>query len=172
MNTIRCRLISTPIGTMLAGASDRAIGWLEFVEDGEADVSRARMEKKFRQQAVDGTSALLNTLEQELARYFRGALKRWSLPMDRRGTEFQQRVWSALEEIPFGETRSYADIARAVGRPKAVRAIGRANGSNGIYLLVPCHRVIASDGSISGYGGAVWRKEWLLDMEKRAAGKP
>lgn len=167
---VRVRTLSTPLGNMLAAATDRAIGWLEFVDAGTLLGLRARIEKRFRVPVVEGDSPWIDALSKQLDRFFDGKLTRFDVPIDSRGTEFQLKVWEALREIPFGQTRSYADIGRAVGHPRAVRAIARANGSNGIYLLIPCHRVIASDGSLSGYGGGVWRKRLLLALEQRVLG--
>lgn len=104
----------------------------------------------------------------QLSAYFKGTLTAFDLPMRPAGTDFQRRVWHALTEIPYGETISYAELARRVGNPKACRAVGLANGRNPIAVIVPCHRVIAADGTIGGYGGGLERKEWLLQMEVAA----
>ena len=120
---------------------------------------------------VEGTAgdAVREPLRQ-VEEYFQGTRQRFSLDLDLRGTEFEQDVWRKLLEIPFGETRSYGDIATALGNIKAVRAVGRANGRNTIAIVVPCHRVIGSDRSLTGYAGGLWRKQWLLNHEMRAAG--
>jgi AraC family transcriptional regulator of adaptative response/methylated-DNA-[protein]-cysteine methyltransferase len=110
---------------------------------------------------------VLDQAAAEVAEYFAGARRRFTLPVRSVGTPFEQEVWSVLQDIPFGETRSYADIARQVGRPDAVRAVGRANGMNSLAIVVPCHRVVGSDGRLVGYGGGLWRKEWLLELERR-----
>ena len=104
---------------------------------------------------------------QQLAEYFQGLRRSFEVPLDLRGTEFQRRVWELLLYIPFGETRTYLDIALALGDPKAVRAVGAANGQNPVPIIVPCHRVIGGDGALIGYGGGLWRKEWLLAHEGR-----
>ena len=101
----------------------------------------------------------------QLTEYFAGTRKEFSFELDLRGTDFQIQVWRYLLTIPFGETRSYLDVALVLGDRKAIRAVGRANGQNPIALVVPCHRVIGSDGSLTGYGGGLWRKEWLLNFE-------
>lgn len=103
--------------------------------------------------------------EQQLAEYFSGQRKVFDLPLEFTGTDFQKRVWSALLTIPYGETRSYADIAKQVGSPKAVRAVGLANSKNPISIIVPCHRVIGSDGKLTGYAGGLHNKEYLLRLE-------
>ena len=101
----------------------------------------------------------------QLDAYFNGEIKDFDLPLDLEGTDFQKRVWNELLKIPFGKTKSYMDIARAIGDPKTIRAVGMANGSNKIAIIVPCHRVIGSDGSLTGYAGGMARKKWLLDFE-------
>ena len=114
----------------------------------------------------DGDHPVLDQAEREIGEYFAGVRKTFTLPFASRGTEFQRRVWEALVQIPAGETRSYADIARRIGAPKAVRAVARANGDNFRGIVIPCHRVIGSDGSLTGYGGGMARKQWLLDHER------
>jgi methylated-DNA-[protein]-cysteine S-methyltransferase len=106
---------------------------------------------------------------QQLAAYFAGDLTEFDLPMDMEGTDFQRRVWQELRRIPYGHTVSYAELARRVGNAKACRAVGLANGRNPIGIIVPCHRVIASDGGLGGYGGGLERKNWLLDHERDVA---
>ena len=101
----------------------------------------------------------------QLDAYFNGEVKNFDLPLDLEGTDFQKRVWNELLKIPFGKTKSYMDIARAIGDPKTIRAVGMANGSNKIAIIVPCHRVIGSDGSLTGYAGGMARKKWLLEFE-------
>ena len=103
----------------------------------------------------------------QLAEYFAGKRKKFDLPLAPSGTEFQRSVWSALQTIPFGETRSYGDIAAQIGNPKACRAVGMANNRNPIAVIIPCHRVIGSDGSLTGYGGGLDVKQYLLGLEKR-----
>lgn len=112
---------------------------------------------------------LLENCMQQLREYFDGQRLQFDLPVFQPGTDFQQKVWAALSTIPFGRTISYLELARRVGDPKAVRAVGTINGKNQLSILVPCHRVIGSDGSLIGYGGDLWRKKWLLDHEARFA---
>jgi len=102
----------------------------------------------------------------QLDEYFKGQRKRFNVPLLLVGTEFQKAVWRQLQKIPFGRTASYGDVARAIGSPKAFRAVGNANNKNPIPLIIPCHRVIGSDGKLVGFGGGIWRKEWLLGHEK------
>lgn len=109
---------------------------------------------------------------QQLEAFFAGELMAFDLAVAASGTAFQQRVWTALREIPYGQTRSYRDIAERIGAPKAVRAVGLANGRNPVSIVVPCHRVVGANGSLTGYGGGLHNKQLLLDLEKRVAGEP
>ena len=102
----------------------------------------------------------------QLDEYFNGRRKKFNVPLQLEGTVFQKAVWRQLQKIPFGQTASYGDVARAVGSPKAFRAVGNANNKNPIPVIIPCHRVIGTDGKMVGFGGGIWRKEWLLDHEK------
>ncbi len=116
---------------------------------------------------IPGSNDVLSRLARELVEYFEGKRKDFAVAYDLKGTAFQKSVWRELRRIPYGQTASYTEIAGRVGRPGAVRALAQANGANPLYLLVPCHRVIASDGALSGYGGGVWRKRRLLELERR-----
>ena len=115
---------------------------------------------------VPGESDLLRQLRTELAEYFAGTRRDFTVPLIYPGTEFEHRVWSELLAIPYSETRSYQDLARSLGQPGASRAVGRANGMNRIAILIPCHRVVNQSGELGGYGGGLWRKRILLDLEK------
>ncbi len=112
-----------------------------------------------------GDSALIRRVKRELQEYFKGKRKEFNLPLDMKGTPFQWEVWQALIRIPFGLTVTYGDLAKQIGRPKAVRAVGMANARNPIPIIVPCHRVIGNTGKLVGYAGGLWRKEWLLQHE-------
>ena len=118
---------------------------------------------------VHGSHPLLDRLEGQLEAYFAGRRERFGLPLLMPGTLFQRKAWAALLEIPYGETRSYRQQAEALGLPRGARAVARANGDNLLAILVPCHRVIAADGGPAGYGGGVWRKRWLLELERSHA---
>jgi len=113
----------------------------------------------------DDSLPLFADASQQLCEYFAGERRKFDLPLKQEGTPFQQCVWQALERIPFGVSKSYAEIAAEIGQPTASRAVGNANGRNRLMLLVPCHRVIASGGGLGGYAGGLWRKEWLLKHE-------
>ena len=119
---------------------------------------------------MPGDSPLLDSLRAELAEYFAGSRQRFELALDLAGSPFEMEVWRGLLEIPYGETRSYEALAEKVGRPGAQRAVGTANGHNRIAIVVPCHRVVNKDGRLGGYGGGLWRKHYLLDLEQRHSG--
>lgn len=159
--------LETPLGPMLAGASGAGVCLLEFADRRMLETQLERIRRRFRLPMVPGSHPQVDLLRGELDRYFAGDLRQFETPLDLRGTPFQQRVWEVLREIPYGETRSYADQARLLGEPGAVRAVARANGDNRIAVVVPCHRVVGADGSLTGYGGGLWRKRWLLELERR-----
>jgi AraC family transcriptional regulator of adaptative response/methylated-DNA-[protein]-cysteine methyltransferase len=159
-------LLETPLGPMLAAANGRAVCLLEFADRRELERSHTEMRRRFGLAVVPGENEMLQTLREELLAYFGGTLRQFTVPFELRGTEFQERVWRELIRIPFGRTASYEEIARRIGAPRAVRAVARANATNRLCLLVPCHRVIAKDGQLSGYGGGVWRKRALLELER------
>ena len=142
------------------------IGKLTLVADGDA-LTGVYMENYEVPPAERRTTPVLDRAARQLAEYFGGEREAFDLELDPRGTAFQREVWAALGDVPFGRTVSYAHIARQIGRPKAVRAVGAANGSNPIALIIPCHRVIGANGSLTGYGGGLPRKQWLLAHENR-----
>jgi AraC family transcriptional regulator of adaptative response/methylated-DNA-[protein]-cysteine methyltransferase len=123
------------------------------------------LSRRLERTLVPGGHPLLDRLRTELAEYFEGTRKTFDVPLHAPGTPFQELVWAELLKVPYGELRSYEDIAVAIGRAKAVRAVGRANGMNRIAIVIPCHRVVGKDGSPTGYGGGIWRKQRLLDLE-------
>jgi methylated-DNA-[protein]-cysteine S-methyltransferase len=150
----------SPIGELLLVAEGAALTHIHFEGAGSARLA----DSGSRRVAADAARVLAETRAQ-LEAYFAGRLERFDLPLGARGTPFQTRVWSALRDIPFGETISYAELARRIGEPAAVRAVGHANGRNPIPLVVPCHRVIGADGSLTGFSGGIERKRWLLELE-------
>ncbi|MFS8638857.1 MAG: methylated-DNA--[protein]-cysteine S-methyltransferase [Gemmatimonadota bacterium] len=158
--------VITPIGPMLLGATDRGVCLLEFTDRRMLETQLRRIARQLDCVFVPGANEHARRLEAELEAYFAGALRTFETPLDMFGTPFQRRVWGALLQIPYGETRSYADQARAIGEPNAVRAVARANGDNRIAIVIPCHRVIGSDGKLTGYGGGLWRKRYLLELER------
>jgi AraC family transcriptional regulator of adaptative response/methylated-DNA-[protein]-cysteine methyltransferase len=170
MDPLTSREIETPLGPMLAVADWTGLHLLEFGERRALPREFARLERRCGP-VVPGTTPLLDALVAQLDEYFTGRRSAFDVPLVEHGSEFQRQVWAALRAIPCGETRSYSAIAREVGRPSAVRAVAQANGANQIAVLIPCHRVIGADGSLTGYGGKLWRKEWLLDHEGRLTGR-
>lgn len=155
-HTLRCRTVDSPIGPLTLAGRDGRLMHLRMV-DQTYEPSRDGWE-------VDD-NAFPDAVEQ-LAEYFAGERTEFDLPLEMEGTAFQRTVWSALREIPYGETCSYGEIARNIGSPAAFRAVGLANGHNPISIIVPCHRVIGANGSLTGYGGGLERKRLLLDLEK------
>lgn len=163
------RWLETPIGPMLAVVADAGLVMLEFVDRRALETELAGMRRDFSSAIVPGDHPLLDAAARQLDEYFGGTRQAFDLPLDPHGSAFELRVWQALREIPYGATASYAAIAAQVGSPGASRAIGRANGRNKLAIVIPCHRVIRSDGALCGYGGGLWRKEWLLAHERRRA---
>jgi AraC family transcriptional regulator of adaptative response/methylated-DNA-[protein]-cysteine methyltransferase len=159
--------VPTPLGAMVAGATDDGLCLLEFADRPMIETQLKRLKRHLGCEMAPGDNRHIDHLAGELQEYFAGTLKEFSVPLITPGTEFQQLVWEKLREIPYGQTRSYTDQAKAVGQPAAVRAVGRANGDNRISIIIPCHRVLRADGSLCGYGGGLWRKKFLLDHERR-----
>lgn len=157
-------IVESPIGELLLTSDGAALTGLHMERpagDRRLDSARSRS---------DGSAdAALRAAREQLAAYFARELTEFDVPLAARGTAFQQRVWSALRSIPYGATASYGDIARRIESPAAVRAVGAANGQNPISIIVPCHRVIGTDGSLTGFGGGIERKQWLLAHEARVA---
>lgn len=164
--------IHSPVGTILAAATDTALQVLEFVDERNPERQSDRLFSRTKHSIESGRNAVIDLLESELSAYFDGTLRNFSVPIRLEGTPFQQTVWSELRKIPYGETWSYAALTRRLGDMKAIRAVARANGENRIAILVPCHRVIGSDGSLTGYAGGLWRKKKLLELEGATAPVP
>jgi AraC family transcriptional regulator of adaptative response/methylated-DNA-[protein]-cysteine methyltransferase len=162
---VRIAWIDSPLGPLVAGASDKGICLLEFSDRRLLEAQGRALASRLGLPVAPGDHPHLRTLRQELEAYFSGRLRGFTLPIHEPGTAFQERVWSALRTIPFGETWSYARLAAAIGEPSATRAVANANGRNRVAILVPCHRVIGADGGLGGYGGGLWRKERLLELE-------
>ncbi len=158
--------IESPIGPLIAGADDRGVCLLEFSDRRMLEAQLRTLARRLKRTLVPGEHPHLDRLRAELHEYFAGTRRTFDVPLHAPGTPFQERVWKALLTIPFGELRSYQAIAAAVGSPQAVRAVGRANGMNRIAIVIPCHRVIGKDGSPTGYGGGIWRKQRLLALER------
>jgi AraC family transcriptional regulator of adaptative response/methylated-DNA-[protein]-cysteine methyltransferase len=156
----------TPLGPMIAGATSEGICLLEFADRRMLETQLDRVRKWFGTSAVPGSNRHLEKLKFELDNYFTGSLREFTVPILVRGTDFQVAAWNQLLKIPYGETISYEAQARAMGRAGAQRAVGKANGDNRMAIIIPCHRVVRSDGDLCGYGGGLWRKKFLLDLER------
>ncbi|MCK5246114.1 methylated-DNA--[protein]-cysteine S-methyltransferase [Candidatus Bipolaricaulota bacterium] len=157
--------ILSPLGPMLAGATNAGICLLEFSDRRMLETQLARLQTRLNAEILPGGSPYFEPLRAQLAEYFDGRRKKFDLSLLFAGTPFQERVWESLRAIPCGETRSYQQQAEAIGQPSAVRAVARANGDNRIAILIPCHRVIGKNGRLTGYGGGLWRKRYLLELE-------
>ena len=158
----------SPLGPLIAGATEDGICLLEFTDRRMLDAQLKTVRTTFQVPVVPGTNRHLEKLQSELEGYFDRRVTSFTVPLVFPGTPFQRRVWEQLLLIPYGETRSYQDLASALGDPKAVRAVGRANGINRIAIVIPCHRVINKNGDLGGYGGGLRRKEFLLNLERTA----
>lgn len=161
--------VLTPLGPMIAGGNEEALYFFEFSDRRRLEKQLDRLRARMDCVLIPGDNDILQRVGVELEAYFAGDLREFSIPLLAPGTEFQQSVWNELRRIPFGETRSYAEVARAIDRPSAVRAVARANGDNRMAIFIPCHRVVGSDGRLTGYGGGLWRKQHLLDLESRVS---
>jgi O-6-methylguanine DNA methyltransferase len=151
----------SPLGTYVLGSSKKGVVCVKTEDRSKAYLSRWEREGIGLEDGEDHNLRLISQLDA----YFAGKLREFKIPLDLRGTSFQRRVWELLCDIPWGETRSYGEIAKALGRPKGARAVGRAVGTNPVSIVVPCHRVIGSDGTLTGYGGGLDRKVALLELE-------
>ena len=160
--------IETPIGSMIAIAKENSLYLLEFTDRRGLEKEIENLRKKFNGAIIPGTNQLLKNLKNELNSYFLGELKDFTIPLAQDlGTPFQRKIWQLLQTIPSGETRSYKELAILFGNSNASRAVARANGTNQISILIPCHRIINTNRELGGYGGGVQRKKWLLEMEKK-----
>jgi AraC family transcriptional regulator of adaptative response/methylated-DNA-[protein]-cysteine methyltransferase len=161
------RWLDTPLGAMVAVAGAEGLSLLEFVDRRGLEAQIASLRKRLGCAIVPGPAEPLDAIADELSRYFAGTLTRFTVPLEMPGTPFQVSVWHRLMKIPFGDTLSYGQLAEELGRRGAQRAVGRANGDNRLAIVVPCHRVVRTDGSLCGYGGGLWRKKWLLEHEQK-----
>jgi len=157
-------LIDSPVGPLLLGANDHALRLLEFTRPGGFELQLQKVQRRFG--AVNREPhRWLDAARTQLAEYFAGQRRDFDLPLEYPGSDFQRRVWSTLLAIPYGQTWSYLDVALRIGDAGATRAVGTTNGRNEIAIVIPCHRVINADGALGGYGGGLWRKRVLLDLE-------
>lgn len=159
--SLASKVISSPVGKLTLVASDKGLVAVLWPNDKPTRV-------RFSENITTAENAILAKAEKQLNEYFAGKRNSFDLPLDMRGTDFQKNVWEALLSIPFGETRSYAQLAKQIGNPQAVRAVGAANGRNPISIIVPCHRVIGANGKLTGFAGGLNTKDHLLTLEKQA----
>lgn len=157
---------------MVAGATDEGVCLLEFHDRRMLPTEYKELTRLLKMTFEDGENKHLKLLKKQLKEYFEGKRREFTIPLVTPGTEFQMAVWKELQNIQFGTTRSYQEQAIALKSPESIRAVANANGMNRIAIVIPCHRVIGSDGRLIGYGGGLKRKKWLLDHEKKYSGKP
>jgi AraC family transcriptional regulator of adaptative response/methylated-DNA-[protein]-cysteine methyltransferase len=166
---LRADHIDTPLGSIIAVCDKRSLHLLEFADRKALPTELKRLRNAAKGQIGIGRHDTTDQVEATLKNYFNGTCDRFDIPLTLHGSAFTQSVWTALRQIPAGATRSYGDLARDMGAPQATRAVARANGANQIALIIPCHRVLGADGSLTGYGGGLWRKRQLIDLEKHYA---
>ncbi len=159
--------LETPLGTMFACAAEQGICLLEFTNRKMLETELKSLAKQLNANIIQGANKHFDLLRRQLDEYFEGKRKEFTIQLFTPGTEFQQSVWKVLQTIPYGSTYSYKQQAIALKKPDAFRAVANANGMNRISIIIPCHRVIGEDGNLIGYGGGLWRKKWLLDLEKQ-----
>ena len=164
-SVLKARWLDTELGPMIAIADDHELYLLEFIDRRGLEREVEKLRKMTKSAIVPGDCAPLESIEHELESYFAGELNEFTTPIASFGSDFQRQVWAELRKIPSGETRSYAELAKAIGRPTASRAVARANGTNQIAIVIPCHRIINSNGELGGYGGGLARKQWLINHE-------
>jgi len=166
--TLTIDLVESPVGVLLLGATDSALRLLQFTQPQTLEQRLQTVQRRFGQvrfASQDASNPWIERARVQLVEYFAGSRREFDLPLDYPGSEFQQRVWSTLLAIPYGQTWSYLDVALRLGDAGATRAVGTANGLNEIAIVIPCHRVINANGALGGYGGGLWRKRLLLDLE-------
>lgn len=171
MKTIAFTTMTTPVGEMIAGATDDGLCLFDYVHRRMHEPILRRVEQRLGAVLGEGDSEFFEPLRAQLDAYFEGTRTAFELPLVMSGTPFEERVWRALMDIPYGEVRSYGELAAALGQPTAVRAVARANGANCLPIIVPCHRVVGHDGRLTGYSGGLRAKRWLLELERGHAGE-
>ncbi|MBX9696497.1 MAG: methylated-DNA--[protein]-cysteine S-methyltransferase [Alphaproteobacteria bacterium] len=158
-------VIKTPLGDLVAIGDDEALYFLGFMDQRHLNREVSKLICKTKRTIKDGNAQSLVSIRSELESYFQGNLQQFKTPLMFLGTAFQNAVWTELKRTPYANTRSYLEESTAIGRPKSYRAVANANGANPFVIVVPCHRIIAADGTLGGYGGGLERKEWLLAHE-------
>ena len=172
LGVLHAKWLESPLGAMLALADDRGLHLLDFVDRRGLERALTHLQRRLSARVLPGEHPVLTQIVRELGEYFQRARLVFDTPVVLTGSPFQLAVWRALQIIPPRTTCSYRELAIAVGLPSSVRAVGRANGDNRLSIIVPCHRVIGSDGALTGYGGGLWRKQKLLDLEQPTTANP
>ncbi|HRX83945.1 MAG TPA: methylated-DNA--[protein]-cysteine S-methyltransferase [Phycisphaerae bacterium] len=162
---IKVEGMESPVGRFEIGATSRGVCLVEFADRRALPTELAQLEQRLKMPVVPGSNRFVAQMVDQLERYFAGELRDFTTELDITGTPFQRRVWAELMRIPYGQTISYGELARRVKLPGGQRAVGQANGANHIAIVIPCHRVVQSDGTLRGYGGGLWRKQHLLELE-------
>ena len=170
MCTVHVTRMETELGVMIAAATDKGICMFEFADCKSLDLELRQLAAAFNAPLAEEDSPHFETLREQIGQYFAGDRQEFDIPLDLVGTEFQKQVWLSLQQIPYGCTTSYGKQAELIGRPSSVRAVANANGKNKISIILPCHRVIGTDGTLTGYGGGLWRKKRLLELEREKKG--
>lgn len=165
---LKASQIETTLGSMIAIANDDALYLLEFLDRRSLESEIEYLKQKTKASIIPSETQPIHSIRNELCQYFNGKLSEFKTPLCFAGSAFQRRVWQTLKKIPFGTTQSYADIAKTIGQPSAFRAVARANSTNQIAIVIPCHRVIHANGKIGGYSSGVSRKQWLIRLEKES----
>lgn len=165
-NIVLINRLTTPLGPMFVGATDNGICLLEFTDRKMLETEFRDLQKLLKAQILIGENQHIKQAKKELKEYFDGKRKNFEVALDTPGTDFQQEAWIALHTVPFGETTTYQNQAIKIKNPKAVRAVARANGMNRVSIIIPCHRIIGKNGKLTGYGGGIERKKWLIDFEQ------
>ncbi|WP_052019378.1 methylated-DNA--[protein]-cysteine S-methyltransferase [Pelistega sp. MC2] len=166
-NILYKQQFSTPIGDMITLATENGVCLLEFLGTRRLEEEQRDLMKIYQASIVQESNPWTTQVEQEVDAYFAGTLQEFTVPLVYPGTVFQQQVWEALRQLPFGQTSYYQALAEKVGKPSALRAVANANGQNRIAIIIPCHRVIGKNGSLTGYSGGLNRKQWLLEHERK-----
>lgn len=162
---IYVKRFDTPLGEMIAGATDEGLCLLEFADRKMLPTEWKELKHRLKAEIDESNHPVVDNTIAQLKEYFDGKRKDFDVPLNMPGTPFQQQVWNVLLGIPYGVTRSYKKQSEVLGNPEAIRAVARANGQNRIAIIIPCHRIIGEDGSMTGYGGGIWRKKKLLELE-------
>lgn len=165
--TVKISCMASPVGPLLLGVQEQSLRFVHFGQPQRLMEQLLRLQNQLKKPLRAAPHRLLEQAEEELHEYFAGNLREFTIPIKANGTPFQEKVWHALCQIPYGLTWSYEQLAIRIGQPSASRAVGLANGANPISIIIPCHRVINKDGQPGGYGGGKWRKEWLLALEQQ-----